>query len=90
MDIRLDLVPLGESIDRNDFILFSESNTRFLVEVALENKEAFEKNMEGTVFAAIGEVNGAGNLNVYGSGGREVVSVSIGELKGAWQKPLRW
>ena len=50
-DDRPESVPLGEKIDRDDFILFSESNSRFLVEVAPENKAAFEKMMKGVVFA---------------------------------------
>jgi hypothetical protein len=29
-------------------------------------------------------------VEIYGRDGKRVVSVSIGELKEAWQKPLRW
>ncbi len=88
--IQLKSTPLGEPIDRDDFILFSESNSRFLVEVAPENKEEFEEAMRGTSLAAIGQVTDSEILEIYGVGGNRIVAKSLGELKEAWQKPLRW
>jgi len=88
--VHLKPVPLGEPIDRDDFILFSESNSRFLVEVAPEDKEEFEETMMGISFAAIGQVTGAEMLEVYGLDGTRVVAAPLGELKEAWQRPLRW
>jgi phosphoribosylformylglycinamidine synthase II len=88
--LRLDKVPLGEKIARNDSILFSESNSRFLVEVAPEDKERFEQAMKGRDLAAVGEVTRGDKLEIYGVNGKKIVSASIAELKGAWQKPLGW
>ena len=88
--IHLKSVPQGEPIDRDDFILFSESNSRFLVEVAPENKDEFEEIMKGTSLAAIGKVTDAAVLEVHGSDERQILVKSLGELKEAWQKPLRW
>jgi phosphoribosylformylglycinamidine synthase II len=90
MVIHLGKVPLGEAIDRDDYVLFSESNTRFLVEVAPEDKARFEAMMSGADFAAIGEVTDRGKLEVYGLDGRLVLSALVGELKEAWQRSLRW
>jgi phosphoribosylformylglycinamidine synthase len=87
--IQLKSVPLGEPIDRDDFILFSESNSRFLVEVAPENREEFEKTI-GDSLAVIGEVAPSPVLEVYGVDGGKVIRASLGELKEAWQRPLRW
>ena len=88
--IQLKAVPLGEPIDRDDFIFFSESNSRFVVEVAPGNKEKFEEVMGNTSFAQIGQVTNSELLEVYGVDGKKVVAASLGELKEAWQKPLRW
>jgi phosphoribosylformylglycinamidine synthase len=88
--IELKSVPLGEPIDRDDFILFSESNSRFLVEVAPEHKEEFERIMKGTSFAVVGQVNNTQKLEVFGLKRRKIIDVSIEELKEAWQRPLRW
>jgi phosphoribosylformylglycinamidine synthase II len=88
--IQLKAVPLGEPIDRDDFILFSESNSRFVVEVAPENKNEFEKIMNSSSFAGIGQVTDAEVLEIYGLNGSKVVTASLSELKEAWQRPLRW
>jgi phosphoribosylformylglycinamidine synthase II len=90
MIIHLGQVPLGEVISRDDYVLFSESNTRFLVEVAPADRDQFEAMMTGVDFAAVGEITGKEKLEVYGLDGAIVLSASIGELKEAWQKPLRW
>jgi phosphoribosylformylglycinamidine synthase len=90
MVIRLGQVPLGEPINRDDYVLFSESNTRFLVEVAAKDRHKFEKIMAGVEFAAVGEVSSKGRFEVYGLNGNLVLSASIAELKEAWQSPLRW
>jgi len=88
--IYLKSIPLGEPMDRDDFILFSESNSRFLVEVAPENKDDFEQIMGSTSLACIGQVTDSELLEVYGVDGRRIVAKSLAELKEAWQKPLRW
>ncbi len=89
-NIHLKVAPLGEFMERDDFILFSESNSRFLVEVSLESKEEFEEIMDGTGFASIGHVTDDEVLEIYGLNENKVVTASLSELKEAWQKPLRW
>jgi phosphoribosylformylglycinamidine synthase len=88
--ISLKSVPVSEKINRDDFILFSESNSRFIVEVAPENKEKFEKTLKGVIFANIGTTNDTEKLEITGSNGKKIISELIGDLKEAWQKPLRW
>jgi phosphoribosylformylglycinamidine synthase len=88
--IHLGQVPLGEVIDRDDYVLFSESNTRFLVEVTHEDRQQFEDMMAAVDFAAIGQVTDKEKLEVYGLNNEIVLSALIAELKEAWQRPLRW
>jgi phosphoribosylformylglycinamidine synthase len=88
--INLKSVPLGEPINRDDFVLFSESNSRFLVEVAPESKDEFEHIMRDISLAAIGQVTDSSVLEIYGRGGDRIMTKSLGELKEAWQKPIRW
>ena len=87
--IYLKHVPLGELIDRDDYILFSESNSRFLVEVAPENKDEFDKIMSDTTYDVIGEVTGSEVLEIHDINGRKVVTAQLNKLKEAWQKPLK-
>jgi len=88
--VRLEQVPLAGPIERDDFILFSESNSRFIVEVSPEGKGDFEKTLGETAHAVIGSVTDSDRLDVYGRNGRPLISKPIAELKEAWQSPLRW
>lgn len=89
-DLRLKSVPLAEPVDRDDFILFSESNSRFLAEVAPEKQAEFERAMSNTSFAVIGWVTDDARLVIHGVKGGKVVDLPVDELKEAWQRPLRW
>jgi phosphoribosylformylglycinamidine synthase len=88
--VRLADVPLGEPIDRDDFILFAESNSRFLVEVSAEDQDAFEEALGDTPRAVIGQVTDSDRLVVEGLSGGRVLSRTLADLKDAWQSPLRW
>jgi phosphoribosylformylglycinamidine synthase len=88
--VHLKDVPLGEPMKREDFILFSESNSRFLVEVAAEKQAEFEKTMKGSSYAKIGRVTDSAVLEVIGLSGQKVVTAAIDDLKESWQRPLRW
>jgi len=89
IDIALNRVP-HEGCTRDDELLFSESNSRFIVEIAPAAKAGFEKALAGVPFAQIGTVAGGGRFTVAGLAGRKVIDASITDLKEAWQAPLRW
>ena len=77
-----------EHVDRNDSMLFSESQTRLVATIAPENKEAFEEAMKGTGFAEIGVIAGD-KLEIKGLDGKEIVSCSLPDLEEAYKKTLR-
>jgi phosphoribosylformylglycinamidine synthase len=70
-------------------LLFSESNTRFLCEVRLENATAFEAALSGIPNARIGQVTDGGKLEIQ-SREDKILVAEVSALKEAWQKPLRW
>ncbi|MFC1621355.1 phosphoribosylformylglycinamidine synthase subunit PurL [Candidatus Omnitrophota bacterium] len=74
----------------NDVVLFSESNTRFIVEVKKKDKKRFESTMKGIPVGLIGCISGKTNLKIHGLDSKKIVDVGIDKLKEAWQKPLRW
>jgi phosphoribosylformylglycinamidine synthase II len=90
MEVRLDAICTRERIGRNDTLLFSESNSRFVVEVAPENRRRFENALRGVPKACVGVLTEDRTFVVYGLGGQRVVSADIGDLKEAWQRTLRW
>jgi phosphoribosylformylglycinamidine (FGAM) synthase-like enzyme len=81
-------VPCG--VKKDDVILFSESNTRFIVEIKKEDKKRFESLMKGLPIGLIGKVLGEKDIRVYGLSGNKIIDAKIDRLKEAWQKPLRW
>jgi phosphoribosylformylglycinamidine synthase len=89
-EIDLKKAPLADKTTRDDCILFSESNSRFICEVAPENRAAFEQTMKGVACARIGNVVKSPSFRVKGLGGDIVLDEPIDDLKEAWQKPLRW
>lgn len=70
--------------------LFSESCTRFVVEVKPEHAAAFEACFAGLPLAKIGTTVAEPRLRIAGAGGEWLVWTKLAELKEAWQKPLRW
>ena len=89
-NIRLQKVVASKEITRNDTRLFSESNSRFVVEVAPGDRIPFEHCFEGLPIAVIGEVRSDDKFTVLGNSGETVVDTTIDALKESWQKPLRW
>lgn len=87
MDLDLQKVP-QENVNRNDFVLFSESNSRFLVEVSEKNREEFEALMNGKVCAGLGRVTKTPRLCAHGLNGEVVVDASVGDLLASWRRPL--
>ncbi|MCX5781616.1 MAG: phosphoribosylformylglycinamidine synthase subunit PurL [Elusimicrobia bacterium] len=71
-------------------ILFSESNGRFIVEVAPENAEKFEVRMEGIPFSRSGAVSESKNVIVKNSEGNKLIKENIDDLRKAWKKTLNW
>jgi phosphoribosylformylglycinamidine synthase len=89
-EIELGAVPYEGEPKRDDFVLFSESNSRFVVEVTPGNKEAFEKTLAGVTFDEIGTTNDTNTLTVKGLGDANVLSEKLEDLKAAWKEPLAW
>jgi phosphoribosylformylglycinamidine synthase len=86
-NLNLQNVP-AEGIERDDFLLFSESNSRFIVEVNAKDQEAFEAAMKDTTFAQIGTVTKNPQLTITGQKGSIIVDASVSELREAWKRTL--
>src|SRR3990170_2556786 len=80
--IELDLgnVP-RKGVDRDDFVLFSESNSRFLVEIPEKAKAEFEGLIKGSVCAEIGRVVKNSKLTISSLKGATTVEASLADLR---------
>jgi phosphoribosylformylglycinamidine synthase len=92
LGIEADLRGLAKSADcsRTDMQLFSESNSRYIVEVEQGNYDAFVKLMLNLPFGQIGKVTEEKTLIIKAEDGKKVIEADIDSLKQAWQKPLDW
>lgn len=88
--VDLSRVPYGGKQKRDEVILFSESNTRFIVEVEPKNVKKFQQLFKGLSLAEIGVVENNRELSIRGLNGQECVQQNIDELKEIWKKPLRF
>lgn len=88
VEIWLSQVPI-DGVSRDDKILFSESNSRFIVEVSKQDVQAFESLMKGVSYSKIGFVNYDNSFIVHGLDGR-IYEENIWELKKAWKSTFDW
>ncbi|MFH0763869.1 MAG: phosphoribosylformylglycinamidine synthase subunit PurL [Candidatus Omnitrophota bacterium] len=79
--------PKGQELLKDQILLFSESNTRFVVEV--ESETGFLKRMKSIPVWKVGHVRNDGVFRVFGIGERLIVDTDIRALKSAWQSPFR-
>lgn len=80
----------GAEGESDEVRLFSESTTRFLVEVKPESVAALQACLAGVPVVRVGGTVAEPRLRVAGSNGEWLIWVKLSELKEAWQKPLRW
>ncbi|MCG3199994.1 MAG: Phosphoribosylformylglycinamidine synthase subunit PurL [bacterium] len=86
--IHLDRVPLADPISRPDFILFSESPSRFVVTVARDSRDEFERLFAGLPHGFVGEVEERPVLEVRTKERLPLVMGEVGDFKRAWQAPF--
>jgi len=87
-EINLKNIPRDRTLDRDDKILFSESNTRFIVEVPKNKRANFEKGLKGLPLGLIGNIKSSKRLKIFGLNGKKVLDEDIEGLKKAWQRPF--
>jgi phosphoribosylformylglycinamidine synthase subunit PurSL len=88
--IELDISPAMKSAGLDAAtLLFSESNTRFLVEVPVDKAKGFEDTFRGLPVTNLGRVT-TGDRVLVRNGQNAVIDSPLAELKAAWQAPLNW
>lgn len=88
--INLAQVPRADDVQRDDVILFSESNSRFIVEIAPGRQQAFLEAMQGLPVGFLGKIKVTRRLVVTGLQQEVIIDCDIAGLKESWQKTLRW
>ncbi|MBN1540607.1 phosphoribosylformylglycinamidine synthase subunit PurL [candidate division KSB1 bacterium] len=83
-------VPCSSDVVQTDWLLFSESNSRFICEIEARRKSEFENALAECDFAEIGRVADEPVLSIMDLNGELVIEQDISKLKSSWQKTLKW
>ncbi|MEM0240563.1 MAG: phosphoribosylformylglycinamidine synthase subunit PurL [Candidatus Nezhaarchaeales archaeon] len=87
-EVELSKIPLSEPM-REDLALFSESNSRLIVEVRAGKEEEFEQLMSGLPCSKIGKVTKGSSLVIRGYDDRVLIDLSVDEMWRAWREALK-
>jgi phosphoribosylformylglycinamidine synthase len=77
-------------------LLFSESNSRFVCEVPVDQSEAFESTLAEyqVATAALGKVLESDRVIMHANDAdavaQSIIDIPVSQLKEAWQRPLHW
>jgi phosphoribosylformylglycinamidine synthase len=88
MELSLKGVPTEGNVKREDTLLFSESNSRFLVEVSPQMARSFEKTLKGIPHGILGKVKKETVFVIKDRHDRIAIHENVYSLKEAWQSPL--
>jgi phosphoribosylformylglycinamidine synthase len=83
-------LPKSKDCSRTDAQLFSESNSRYVVEVEPDKYDAFAKLMLNLPFGQIGKITDGKTLLIREEDGTPVIEADIDLLKQAWQRTFDW
>lgn len=89
-DVNLTELARSTGLSDDAVLLFSESNTRFVVEVPTASKSEFEAIIAGIPVVELGRVKVDARVTMTGTKGAAVVDSATADLKRAWQSPLAW
>ncbi len=83
-------LPTSQDCARFDTQLFSESNSRYIIEVEPKDRDEFAKLMADLPFGQIGKITEKKTLTIKTQNGENVIESDLDTLKQAWQKPFNW
>ena len=92
LGVSIDLTRLAATsgISNDAVLLFSESNTRFLIEVPEANIAQLASHFADLPLLEIGQVTSWNRCEVRGSQGTSVIASDLEDLRESWKKPLAW
>ncbi len=90
LELDLSCVPVEVGVVKEDVILFSESNSRFIVEVETKDQKEFEELIQEIPYGCIGRVVDNDLFLVQARSGGTLISEKIHDLKESWQATLNF
>ncbi|MCK4927743.1 MAG: phosphoribosylformylglycinamidine synthase, partial [Candidatus Aenigmarchaeota archaeon] len=78
-----------EGTERDDFTLFSESQSRIIITIDPKNKDRFESMMNGTDISLIGAVTDENKLKIKSIKGDTIIKCPVDDLKDAYNNTFK-
>jgi phosphoribosylformylglycinamidine synthase len=88
VEIDLNAVPVS-GIFRDDFLLFSESQSRFVVSIRQKDLKAFSALFRSIPFGVLGKTIQDKRFRIKGLQGNIIIDLPVGKLLEAWQAPFK-
>ena len=89
MQIDLTTLKTESGINRNDFVLFSETQSRIVVTVAARKRKQFEEMFKEQPLSCIGEVVSDDRFEIKGINGNRIVKTTVSELTNSYRGTFR-
>ncbi|MBD3360741.1 phosphoribosylformylglycinamidine synthase [Candidatus Peregrinibacteria bacterium] len=89
MEIDLSKMPKSDDLNREDYLLFSESQSRFVVTVDPKKKDKFENLFQNLPFAQIGKITDNQDFIIKGFNDSKVVKANIIQLGKSYRKTFK-
>ena len=90
VDLDLSQMAITENIADPCVLLFSESTSRFLIEVESDKSSQFEELFQSLHTVHVGQVTSTQRVIITMKSGERLIDRACSELKSAWQNPLAW
>lgn len=84
LEVDLEEIPKSQDLKRDDYLLFSETRSRFIVTIAPENREEFEKTFKGIPLKQIGHVTNDKKFNI-----RNLINTDLETLTKAYKSTFK-
>jgi phosphoribosylformylglycinamidine synthase len=88
VDVDLKAVPLT-GLFRDDYILFSESQSRFVVSIRKKDIDTFMKLFRSIPVGVLGMTTTSNRFRIKGIQGKTIVDLPVDTLLEAWQAPFK-
>ncbi|MEW6087541.1 MAG: phosphoribosylformylglycinamidine synthase subunit PurL [bacterium] len=89
MKLHIKNIIKSDDLIYDDEILFSESNSRFVVEVPVARERTFKRMMNDVDITELGVVSKDSRFIIHGTNEKNIINTDIWALKKCWQKTLK-
>lgn len=90
IDVSLKALAESTDISHDGVLMFSESNTRFVIEVPPDCVASVTHQFAGLPMVELGTITEDPQMKIAGTNGQIILDSPGSELKAVWQKPLNW